>query len=61
MSACACLSSSMCTRPSSGLLLPWTSADSRDSMLMAGVPSRSAKPEVFVVFVLNEAEQQHHV
>lgn len=44
MSACAWRSSRVCTRPNRGLLLPCTSAASRDSMLMAGRPSRSAKP-----------------
>lgn len=34
----------MCTRPSRGLLLPSRTADSSDSMLMAGMPNKSAKP-----------------
>jgi hypothetical protein len=44
MSACACRNRSMCTRPSSGLLLPCSTAASSDPMLMAGRPNRSAKP-----------------
>lgn len=44
MSACAWRSSRVCTRPSSGLLLPCITAASSDSMLTAGRPKRSAKP-----------------